>query len=357
MGGIMSPLLLLSAGLSLSLAATPLCLSPSGRAVDWWFAYKLNSGTSYVYIDNATRLTPGAPLQLSGESLDTPTSPLARTLTQLITGRSTLARVQWNDELPVPAAAAPLGSGTSGHTKGVLGASAAGGFLLTHTLPKFPDLTTGAFTWGGASTLYGQNFLCLALDADNLELAAAGLQYNDPHVYDSALPSGLVAALPATAALVAGQRKAGTRAQRLATAGGAAFLQVCKSGSTGLDLYEDVLQPELMQDLWVETWRRSPAMDSYCQPTYAWDSLNVQALTFLDEAGAPLPLKYTQDHSKIAVTAPGSPRGAYGNVSCVGDMNRMTSQWARGGGTVCALGNAALHAALVETMTSVDDCL
>ncbi len=63
-----------------------------------------------------------------------------------------------------------------------------------------------------------------------------------------------------------------------------------------------------------------------------------------------------RDHSKVAVTAPFSAPGNYGNVSCVGDMNRMTSQWVRGGGTVCALDQPALHAALVATFSTVDEC-
>ena len=64
----------------------------------------------------------------------------------------------------------------------------------------------------------------------------------------------------------------------------------------------------------------------------------------------------SRDHSKLAATAPGSATGAYGNVTCVGDMNRMTSQWARGGGTVCALDNEPLHSAMLASMTSVDSC-
>lgn len=277
------------------------CIGSTGSSVDWWFAYKLNGGVQYVYIDSLTTLPKRTPLTLSGGQLDSATGPLGRTLTQLITGRSTLARVSWNDELPVAlgasgsdSSAANATSGTSGHTKGVLGGNAAGGFYLTHTLPKFPDLSQGTFTWGGASTTYGQNFLCLSLDRANLELASLGMQYNDPHVYDSAIPNGMLSTLPATAALVAGQRKAGSRVQQLATLAGSAFLQVSKSGSTGLDLYEDVLQAALQQDMWVETWRRSPMMDSYCRPAYAYNSLNVQGLTFLDEDGTPFALKYTQ---------------------------------------------------------------
>jgi deoxyribonuclease-2 len=353
---------LLLAALSTASAAAssaPVCLDPAGRAVDFWFAYKLNSGTTYVYVDNATQLARGAPLTLSGGLLDDPGSPLARTLAQLIAGRASLARVMWNDELPAALSDAlpnaTSSSGTSGHTKGVMGASADGGFLLSHSWPKFPDLTGPAVSWGG-STIYAQTFLCLSLESDQFEEAAAGMQFADPYVYDSAVPSGLSRALPATAALVAGQRQGGTRVKELATRAGARFLQVSKAGATGLDIYEDVLQPYLRQDMYVETWRRSPMMDSYCRPQYPYDSLNVQGLTFLDESGEPFALKYTQDHSKLAVTAPGSSPGALGNVSCAGDMNRMTSQWARGGSSLCLIGNAPLHAAFLASMTSVDSC-
>ena len=44
----------------------------------------------------------------------------------------------------------------------------------------------------------------------------------------------------------------------------------------------------------METWRRAPAMGSYCRPTYAYDSLNVLGLTFRDASGAPVAVKYTQ---------------------------------------------------------------
>ena len=323
--------------------------------MDYWFAYKFHGGTDYALITSSKSAPPG-PLRLTGLELDAPTSPLSRTLDQLASDRASLARVLWNDELPAAAAAnaTTSGSGTSGHTKGVLGSGAGGGFFLTHTLPKFPDLT-GADAWASASTIYGQNFLCLTLAPAMIDAVALALQYDDIHAFDSAVPSALVPLLPNTVALVAGQRRAGTRATPLATSPGAVpFTQFSKSGSTGLDLYEDVVQPALGADMWVETWRRSPAMDTYCRPDHAFDSMNVQDLVFVGADGSNATWRYTQDHSKVAVAAPAPYLHPQPTV-CVGDMNRMTSQWARGGGTTC-LDDAALWSALVDSFATVDAC-
>ena len=366
-------------------ASVPACLDPSGKPVDWWFAYKFHGGTDFAFASSSAPPPPG-PLRLTGLALDAATSPLARTLQQLIDARASLARVQWNDELP----AAALGllnasSGTSGHTKGVLAAGAGGGIFLTHTLPKAFDLTGAAFSWGGASTLYGQNFLCLSLTQAMADTVALGLQYNDPHTYDSFVPAALTGALPNTVALVAGQRKEGTLVNSIATTPQRIpFTQFCKSGSTGVDVYEDVIQPALKSDMWVETWRRAPVMDTYCRPLFDWDSMNVQALLFVDASGANVTWKYTQDHSKVAIAAPGAAYKSPAKVVCVGDMNRcvaspsfspfpkafaffypphhtrptpcsMTSQWVRGGGTTCIV-HEALWSALADSFDIVDAC-
>jgi deoxyribonuclease-2 len=342
-----------------SVAAAPFCLDPDGAPIDWWFSYKFHGGTDYAFVSSSAPPLPGGPLHLTGLALDAATSPLLRTLQQVVDGRSTLARVQWNDELPAasPAGNASASSGTSGHTKGVLSAGAGGGFFLTHTLPKFPSLTGSGTVWDGASTLYGQTFLCLTLDAKNVEAAAGALQFVDPYTYDSAVPAGLSGLLPNTVALVAGQRQAGTRATPLQTAGGASFTLYAKSGSTGLDIYEDVLQPAVESDMLVESWLRSPVMDTYCRPAYPWDSINVRELLFVDSGGNNQTWKETKDHAKVAIAAPpgkGFKVAAPGLV-CAGDMNRMTSQWARGGGTTCFV-NAPLWSSLWYSFVSTDLC-
>lgn len=351
-------------------AASPGCLDPSGAPVDWWAIFKNHGGVDYAIITSSDANV-ASPLQLAGAALDSEYGPLGYTLAQVVDDRSGLARVQWNDELPEAAGGSRVGAdnataSTYGHTKGLFATDASGGFLLVHSLPKAFTLTgAAAGFWGGASTTYGQSFLCLTLPVDQVEEAAYAYQYNDIDAYDSYVPAALSGALPNTVALVAGQRRSGTYSTQLTTAGGAGFTVFAKSGSAGVDLYEDVVQPALGIDAWVETWRRSPAMATYCRNAtsgFAWDSMNVQQLRFQDAAGNEVAWKYTQDHSKWLVTAPNGTSASAAGVTaaqpkwlCIGDINRMSSQWARGGGTVCTQ-HDALYDAMVASVVLADSC-
>jgi deoxyribonuclease-2 len=60
-------------------------------------------------------------------------------------------------------------------------------------------------------------------------------------------------------------------------------------------------------------------------------------------------IKWTEaeDHSKWALLEQ--------KYSCFGDMNRMTSQWKRGGAFYC-LEDLSLHAALKKLISVTDEC-
>ena len=356
-----SALLALALSLSLALAQAPRrahalsCLDEAGAPVGWWAIIKLHGTTTAYSYSDASSPSYSGPLRLKAAELDSPASALGATLTQLIATRGEAVRVAWNDELPASLLRQALNasSATSGHTKGVMGADADGGFWLTHSLPKFPDLSAPTFSWGGASKVYGQSFLCVSLDAAGLDEAAKGVQFVDPHVYDSAVPSGPLASLyPSVAALLAGARGSGTRQTNLSATDGTLFTHFGKSGSSGLDIYEDVVQPALGVALWCETWLRPPVMPSYCTPEYEYDSVNVERMQFVGPDGQPEEFRYTQDHTKLALAVNGTSQQQWIGV---GDNNRMSSQWARGGGMVF-LRHAALYRPLLASVVEVQPC-
>lgn len=336
------------------------CLNERGATVPWWLIMKAHGGLDYSYVD-ASFSGDGGPLRLSGKSLDCGEGcALGATLTSLI-GNPGAARITWNDEPPSAAlessanVSASALSATSGHTKGVMGADSSGGFWLTHSMPKFPLLVgVSSYSWaaGGASDTYGQSFLCVSLAPAEVEVAAAGLKYVDPLVYGSVVPAGLAAMYPTLTALLAGARTAGAGAHTIRSTANNIFTHYGKSGSWGKDIYEDLIQDALGVDMFVETWRRAPAMETYCRPSYAHDSFNVATLHFTDAAGGDAEYKYTQDHSKVALAVNATSQQHW---VCVGDNNRMTSQWSRGGGSVC-FRHAATYAALSAMVLTVDPC-
>ena len=58
---------------------------------------------------------------------------------------------------------------------------------------------------------------------------------------------------------------------------------------------------------------------------------------------------YTRDHCKWGISCTGS-------TVCVGDINRMTSQKKRGGGTAC-IENPSLWKAIHALINSTDPCV
>lgn len=319
---------LLAASIVVSVSSLS-CLNEEGDAVPWWFVFKQNNALDYAYVDAANE--PSGPLRMLGKSLDCAGGigcALGATLQQLIdaSAAGTAARVAWNDELPAalserasPAANASASSPTSGHTKGVLGANATGGFLLSHTLPKFPVLTA-AYRYVG-SVLYAQTYLCISLDPAGVEAAASGAMHVDPHVYASLVPSGALTTLyPTVTALVAGARTSGSAAVALRSTAGNMFTYYVKSGDFGKDLWEDVVQAALQVNMWVETWRRPPVMETYCTPEFAYDSINVDMLGYVRADGSAATYRYTQDHSKLGIAINSTSQTQW---ICVADNNRM----------------------------------
>ena len=71
---------------------------------------------------------------------------------------------------------------------------------------------------------------------------------------------------------------------------------------------------------------------------------DIQELNF----GSGFEYKESSDHSKWAVTADGS-------VFCSADINRMTTQYARGGGAMC-MKNAQFATQMKNAITAHDQC-
>lgn len=336
------------------------CLDLDGKPTPWFLILKKNNGLDYAYFDNATPTSPGSTVTLTSYKLDDYTRSLGATLQQIVDAAGSLAVLIFNDS-PI---AAPLSnstghttedapsSSTSGHTNGLLVADSNGGFWISHSLPGFPYLNDSNFAWSG-STLYGQHFICLSLDAENIELAAKQVSYLDPAFQESAIPSALASTYPTMVSVLGGQRTSGTHTQDFTTSDGQAFTHFAKSGDWGQDIFEDLIQPALQENFLWETWRRSPVMDTYCQPQYTWDSININNLLWEDAQGGALPFKYTQDHSKYGIAI--NATTAAGRYFCTADNNRMTSQWARGGGAHCFI-RPTIYNAVTNSITNADQC-
>ena len=109
-------------------------------------------------------------------------------------------------------------------------------------------------------------------------------------------------------------------------------------GGKNCSIFEDGMISYLKETLTAETWGR-PLEKSWCHSPYS--VLNVVRL----QVGS---IQWTEqdDHSKWVVS---------NNYGCFGDMNRMDSQWKRGGSFFC-LQNQSLVKALTKVIIEAEKC-
>lgn len=114
---------------------------------------------------------------------------------------------------------------------------------------------------------------------------------------------------------------------------------IFKNNNVNGSIFEDGLINWLKSGkITAETWGR-PLQSAWC--TQGQTVNNVKQIALTDE------IKWTesQDHSKWMISED--------KYSCFGDMNRMTSQWKRGGAFYC-LEDSTLNEALRKIIVSTD---
>lgn len=127
-------------------------------------------------------------------------------------------------------------------------------------------------------------FGCSVQGLDTLKDVGDALQYNNPIIYASKIPSALENTVNTISAAVNGTRvkTASTLVKHITTVGGEPLVMFAKTGEWGGELYEELVAPYLNSDLLCETWIRSPPLPSYCRPQYKFDvRCTVQACTFV----------------------------------------------------------------------------
>ncbi len=347
---IASFLFVLSPFLFSSTSASPSCKSDTNTPVDAWFAVKHPKGSAYTYWDSDTLA-----FEPSKHSMnDTTVGALANTLQQLWTSSpssslssshpSPISYLLWNDS-PLPAS--PNYNYTTGHTKAVWAwnINTNDAIILQHSVPLFPagpSLTPKYLGLGSNAWTYGQHAACLQTTVDQLAAAAALIPLSVPSIYDQRIqpddppPLQQLAAGAASTDPVCASLSFPTNAKRNITL-------FTKSTQWNDELYASCIAPQLQESLAVESWIHGSAEGPACNTLSV---LDIKGLVLPSSA----PFSEYDDHSKWAVSL--DPQTHW---ICPSDINRMTSQYARGGSAFCWI-EPTLAAALRAAITSTDSC-
>jgi len=309
------------------------CIGDNSTNVDFWFLIKEPKGTSYLYTDN------NVGLEVSKYDLnDTHVGALGLSVSQL--WNSSYEYILFNDE-PVGTVA----NSTTGHTKGIWiwNLESKQGLIITHSIPLFPvgpSLSLNYTGLGHNAYTYAQHMACFSTSIDDLNRLASLTILTVPGIYDTKISEKTPSLLKALASGAISSNAVCNSTQLISTMG-MNLTYFAKSSQWNNELYAACIAPYLESSLYVESWIRGDATGPYCGLYPVYDAKN---LSFMEQ----FVWKETQDHSKWAVGVPGG-------WVCPGDINRMTSQYGRGGSAYC-FQNKSLANRLKNALTTIEIC-
>lgn len=142
---------------------------------------------------------------------------------------------------------------------------------------------------------------------------------------------------------------------KLTSLGGLTFRSFYKSPKDHVDLYADIVAQKMKTSLLAETWRRSRGtpLDSECDIKRKHvENVDEVKISFAetDQSGS---FSYLKDHSKWAISK--SKKQPDPEIVCIGDINRMKSQYKRGGGTTCFHSKPAWKA-FHKIVSEIEEC-
>ncbi|KAM9461920.1 deoxyribonuclease-2-beta [Clarias gariepinus] len=304
------------------------CLNEDGQPVDWFVMYKLpryqqgkvGSGVDYMYLD------PSLPSwQMSKHAVNTSEGALGRTLNQLYQRyeSNSSAYLLYNDAPPVL-----VYKNNSGHSKGALLFDQFQGFWLTHSIPHFPPFPEMGYGYPSTGKLYGQGVQCMTYSYKEFQKISHQLMYINPYIYNCSVPSAYYTEITEMAQICAGKNQTVVprrKLEMLMSVKGETFISFSKSHSYVDDIYAGWIAQTLRTDLLVETWqRKAHQLPSNCSLPY--HALNIKEVRLSNL------VKFSSyaDHSKWCVSWKYQTQW-----TCLGDLNRESTQAWRGGGLIC----------------------
>ncbi|XP_053695652.1 plancitoxin-1 [Sabethes cyaneus] len=306
------------------------CRDENNDLVDWYYLYKLpheefdrksqSTGFRYAFLTSAERSTQW---KLSERTVNDSNSIPGNTLEPVLLEGTDVLALLYNDEPPENKT-----DGLRGHTKGVVATDGQSGFWLVHSVPKYPPSLGEKYHYPSTGKLYGQSFLCISVEADQMESIGQQLLLNEPHVYSFQIPSSLRNRFPKLVEV--SEMKTDDTPPHYSildvkSRGGTIFRSFAKNRFFKKELYADLIAPMLQVSLLVETWQHGAGnLPDSC---LHFPVFNIKAVKVIGDYR----FETLKDHSKWAVSGKSET-----DYVCVGDINRQEHQKERGGGSVCS---------------------
>ena len=234
----------------------------------------------------------------------------------------------FNDEVPGGRV-----SYNHGHTKGTVLFDESRVVYLIHSTPHYPFNDTAGYGFPHTGIYYGQHFFCVTLPISELSKLLYQIRMMWPFVYNSRIQENLYKKYDNLQAIINGEPLPAdghphSKIETLFLTDNTILNAFNKNGTFGADIFDALISPhfEPPMSLYTETWQNGRSkLHSNCTDDYF-----VKNIVYMAFYADHLDYKESQDHSKWAISA--DERYHY---LCFGGVNRMGSQFRRGGGMYC----------------------
>ena len=313
--------------------------------IDWYFMIKPPASTSILYADKSK-----PEFVKCGYNVTNTSNPVAVTLQPVYDKEKgeNISYFLFNDEVPYGQV-----SFNQGHTKGVVLFNNKTVVYIAHSVPHYPYNDTDIYGYPHTGIKYGQHFFCMTFGIEELPKLLYQVRMMWPFVYNYKILPNAFAKYQILNAIInnipfAKTENKNSSVAELKMTDGTNLGAYNKNGTYGKDIYDDLISKSFTPplSLFSETWQNGKSkLPSYCAPNYFVK--NIKMLNFEEFS---LEFKETQDHSKWAISANGGIP-----YLCFGGVNRMASQFRRGGGMYCFY-NEQLWVDLNGTISQLEEC-
>lgn len=315
------------------------CKNAKDKDVDWFVVYKIPktkpnarsfkqpNGGEMAYYDNYSKKLIWT--LLDSDINSTKGNPIWNTLAPMYKTGSKVAFLAYNDQLPHP-----FNGTRGGHTKGVLMAGKGadmGAVWLQHSVPRFVGDVKKPYSYPNNGRENGQLFFCITFPLGTVEKISYQLQVQAANVYQARYLQW-TDSYPQFASLLKGEyirKLSGIRVDILMTRKSRPVLAIAKSPKWNKDIYTEELSGQMNDSMVVQTWKNGAggAQNMHCRGKRT--VTDVEEVDVNTQKGL-LAFSSREDHSKWSVAR---NKGIF----CFSSLNRMVSQWKRGGQLTCIL--------------------
>ena len=215
--------------------------------------------------------------------------------------------------------------------------------MFSHSIPKYPSFVGEQISpsISDSQNYYGQHLSCFTMTLKELDEIAQMMLITMPFVYKARISdTSLTRNLYKLSLSLFVKNSTIFNKHEFRSPLGYNLKTIYKNNQLNASIFEDGLTNYLVvQPIIAETWGR-PLQSPWCSGKYQVYNVNTLKL-----AG----ISWTEqdDHSKWAI--------ANNEYACFGDMNRMSSQWKRGGSFFC-LSDSSLVSAIKKVIVTHDKC-